>query len=135
MEQLVSKIVISDQKRLKEQKFNELEQGIRPDGDKIGYYSNSEMGYDYADFKNKINPLAGFGNVDLLLTRSFYNKMFLIGNNRQFIFESSDIKTPNLKAKYGLDIMSISQEWFNTRQSDIYRLVLQQQIKDIYKIA
>ena len=130
MEDLVKNIIVSDQKTLKEEKISEFEHGLKPDGKRIGQYRD----LFYAQIKERMNPLAG-GYVDLLLTRSFSNKMFLIGNNRKFIFDSSDSKTPNLKAKYGLEIMSISQQWFDTRQSNIYRLVLQQQIKDIYKIA
>lgn len=132
MESLVQKIVLSDRERLKEEKINEFQRGLRPDNKRIGGYQNGE----YANEKNQMNPLAGFGNVDLIYSGSFVSKLFLKSNNpRLFIFDSTDTKRDNLVGKYGLDILGINQDWFNKRQSEIYRLVLQQQIKQIYKIA
>jgi hypothetical protein len=121
---------MSDEKVLKERKLSELTRGERPSGDKIGVYKDAE----YAIFKDRINPFAD-GYVDLLLTRSFYNKMFLKNYGREYIFNSSDSKTGNLIGKYGLDIMGINQAWFEQRQRDIYRLTLVQMIKINNKIG
>jgi len=120
----VRNIVISDQKTLKQEKIDEFEQGLRPDGNIIGEYRSK----DYQEYKYSQNPLAR-GNVDLILTRSFTNKLFVKGSDSKFIFDSSDIKTGNLIGKYGRDIMGLNQDWFNIRQNDIYRLVLVEQIK------
>jgi len=127
----VEKIILSDQKTLKEEKINEFSHGLRPDNSKIGVYKDAE----YAIFKDHINPLAN-GYVDLLLTRQFSGGLFVQRfSPRTFIFNSSDSKTGNLIGKYGIDIMGINQEWFDIRQKDVYRLVLVQQIKQIYKIG
>lgn len=121
---------MSDQKNLKEEKHREFLYGERPDGTKIGRYSQSDEGQSYADFKYQRNPLAGFGNVDLLLTRSFFNSLFLQPYRRRaFIFKGNDVKTNDLIRKYGIDILGISQEYFDQRQSEIYRLVLVYNIK------
>lgn len=130
IQEIVQKIVLSDQKRLKEQKISELTKGERPDGSRIGEYRDAEYGI----FKYEINPLAS-GYVDLLLTRSFTNKMFLKGSDSKFIFDSSDSKTGNLVNKYGPDIMSINQEWFEKRQEEVYRITLVYSIKKDYKIG
>jgi hypothetical protein len=137
IQELVKTIVVSDEKVLKERKINEFTHGEKPSGEKIGTYSTSEMGQEYAYFKNQINPLAGFGNVDLLLSRSFTQKMFLNanGNNGRFIFNSTDNKTMNLKVKYGNEIMGLNQIWFSQRQKDIYRITLTYLIKTKYNIA
>lgn len=119
-------IVLSDQKALKEEKVSEFTKGEKPDGTKIGKYKDPE----YAYFKNQINPVAGFGNVDLLLTRQFTGRMFVKPYASGFIFDSTDPKTPNL-LRYGYEIMGLNQDWFNQRQKDIYRIVL---LHDISKI-
>jgi len=132
MEQLVEQIILSDRERLKEQKINEFERGLRPDNNRIGGYQNGE----YANEKNQMNPLAGFGNVDLIYSGSFVSKLFLKSlKNNEFLFDSSDVKKKNLVGKYGGDIMGLNQDWFNIRQNDIYRLVLTEQIKRKYKIG
>lgn len=85
-----------------------------------------------------MNPLAGFGNVDLIYSGSFVSKLFLksySNNPRGYIFDSTDSKTDNLVGKYGLDILGLNQEWFNKRQSEIYRYTLVYQIIKNYKIA
>lgn len=134
MEQLVKEIVLSDKETLKERKINELERGLRPNEKRIGGYQNGE----YANEKNQMNPLAGFGNVDLIYSGSFVSKLFLksySNNPRGYIFDSTDSKTDNLVGKYGLDILGLNQEWFNKRQSEIYRYTLVYQIIKNYKIA
>lgn len=122
----MNQIVLSDNDAIKKEKINEFTKGERPDGEKIGEYRNAE----YAFFKKAINPLAG-GYVDLLLTRSFANKMFIKSTNKGYLLDSTDSKTGNLIGKYGLDIMSINQEWFNKRQAEIYKFVLQFEISKI----
>lgn len=128
----MSEIVLSDKERLKEQKINEFERGLRPNEKRIGGYQNGE----YANEKNQMNPLAGFGNVDLIYSGSFSSKLFLKSTNpKSFIFDSTDNKTDNLVGKYGLDILGLNKDWFNKRQKDIYKYTLVYQIIKNYKIA
>lgn len=122
--------MLSDQKRLKEEKINEWEQGIRPDGDKIGTYRDPE----YAIFKDNINPRAN-GYVDLLLTRQTANSLFVHRaiHPRAFLFGMND--RYNLVGKYGLDILGLNKETFDKRQADIYRYTFIYVLKKDYKIA
>ena len=126
----MAEIVLSDKKRLKEEKINEWEQGIRPDGDKIGTYRDPE----YAIFKDNINPRAN-GYVDLLLTRQTANSLFVHRSNqpRAFLFGMND--RYNLVGKYGNDILGLNQETFEKRQADIYRYTFIYVLKKDYKIA
>lgn len=122
----MNQIVLSDQKKLKEEKVNEFRHGERPDGRLIGMYRDPF----YATEKYYLNPLAK-GNVDLILTGSFTNKLFVKQYGKGYLFDSTDVKTGNLLGKYGLDIMGLNQEWFNKRQSEIYKFTLQVQIRKI----
>lgn len=127
IEEIVKKIVLSDEQALKERKEWEFSRGLRPNNTKIGTYKDEE----YADFKRQINPLGG-GNVDLLLTRSFLNKMSVqVDVGREFIFNSSDSKRDSLLGKYGGDILKINQQWFEDRQTQIYKFRLVFDIKKI----
>jgi hypothetical protein len=129
LEQIVSEIVLSDNRNLKEAKVNEWEQGLRPDGDKIGVYRSAE----YAIFKDQINPRAD-GYVDLLLTRQTANTLFVQSlRNRKYLFGMKDYH--NLIGRYGLDILGLNQETFEKRQADIYRYTLIYIIKKDYRIA
>lgn len=127
LEEIVQKIVLSDEQALKERKEFEFTRGLRPNNTKIGVYRDPE----YAIFKDNINPL-GNGYVDLMLTRSFLNKMRVQRDvKNEFIFNSSDYKQDMLLGKYGGDILKINQEWFEKRQIEIYKFRLVFDIKKI----
>lgn len=128
MQNLVKEIILSDQERLKEQKIDEFEQGLRPDGSRIGRYRDE----DYRQIKIAQNPKAE-GYVDLLYTYRTARSLFVRPYGKGFLFNWND--EHNLVGRYGLDILGINQEWFNQRQKDIYRLTLTYQIKKQYKIA
>lgn len=128
MKSLVSEIVLSDQQRLKEEKINEFELGLRPDGNIIGHYRDPE----YRELKQYLNPKAN-GNVDLLYTYRTARSLFVRPFESGFLFNWND--EHNLVGRYGLDILGLNQDWFNKRQKDIYRYTLIFNIKKIYKIA
>lgn len=129
LSQKVNEIVISDNDSLKRLKIDEFTHGLRPDGNIIGKYSMSDEGQAYADFKNQRNPLAGWGNVDLLLTRQTANSLFVRPFGKGYLFEMKD--RYNLVGKYGKDILGLNQETFNQRQRDLYRYALMQDIQKI----
>jgi hypothetical protein len=60
-------------------------------------YRNEE----YAEEKNRMNPLPGFGNPDLYYTGNFYKGIKATVDGSQFTITSSDEKTPMLTKKYG----------------------------------
>jgi hypothetical protein len=122
---MVREIVLSDQKRLKEQKISEWERGLIIDGVEKREYRDPE----YAIFKQQLNPLAD-GYVDLMLSHQTARSLFVIPTQkRAFLFKMNDIH--NLEGRYGEGIKGFNQETFDKRQEDIYRYVL---IQDIQKI-
>lgn len=130
LEEKVKGIVLSDNNALKDRKIEEFTYGKRPDGSIIGRYQDTE----YAIFKQTINPKAN-GNVDLMVMRSFVGKMQVVPRSKRgFLFYSSDEKQDRLIGKYGIDILSINQEYFNQRQASLYSIVLVQQIKRNFQI-
>ena len=130
LRQLANEIVLSDNQKLKAEKINEFEQGIRPDGTRIGTYRDPE----YKQIKLAQNPKAD-GYVDLLYTWRTARSLFVkVGNEPNgYLFGWTD--NYNLVGKYGLDILGLNQEWFDKRQKDIYRYTMIFQIKKQYKIA
>lgn len=72
--------------------------GEMPNGNKIGIYS----WYSYALFKQEINPLAGFRQVDLTLTGSLGQKItFGIMEVGEYEIFSTDNKYEGIIEKYG----------------------------------
>lgn len=122
----MQKIILRDEGQvLKKAKLNELEFGLLPDRKKIGKYRN----FDYIEYKHNLNPLAGRGNVDLILTGAFSNSLFTTGRSTRYIFESGDPKADGLIKKYGRDIMGLNQRTFNTIQQTVYKPKLVRFIK------
>lgn len=110
-------MVEADKNReLRKAKINELEFGLMPDRSNIGFYASD----DYAMFKNNLNGLAGFGNVDLILTGAWSNSLFPIKKGNGFIFDSNNDKNEGLLEKYGSGIASLNQGTFNRIQKIYY---------------
>lgn len=81
--------------------------GLDAKGEKIGEYKNPL----YAEAKHRFNPLAGFGNVDLRLTGSFYAEQYVLVKTDEFVMDSSDEKADALTKKYGDDIFGLSPDY------------------------
>lgn len=121
--------VILESPELKRAKIEELKEGLRPDGNIIGVYRSLV----YASQKQQQNPKAG-GTVDLILTGSFTDKMFLKNSSPSvFLFESTDTKADDLFSKYGNDLKGLNAETFR----DIEILFLKKEyikaIKDLIR--
>ena len=114
-------------------KQDELERGQRPDGQKIGFYRDE----DYALFKNQINPLPGLGNVDLILTGSTRDQLYVesLGGGA-FRLRSRDPKWSGLMAKYAIDgdLMEISGKRWQELQKNEYAPKLVEYVKKITRL-
>lgn len=130
MQSIVEKIVLSDQRNLKDEKISEWEQGLIIDGVEKREYRSA----DYAIFKSQINPLAK-GHVDLLLSRQTARTLFVRKGltDSGFTFGMQDYH--NLLDKYGNGILGLNQDWFVNRQKEVYLNKLIQEIKQNYKIG
>jgi len=82
-------------------------QGLDSSGKKIGEYQSPV----YAEAKHRLNPLAGFGNVDLRLTGAFFRDQFVDVRDDEYVIDSADEKADALVKKYGDDIFGLSTDF------------------------
>ena len=118
LKNLVNIEIINDEDKLVDIKKQEYLVGnIFSNGKKAKYSKKSrvvEGGSElYRDFKNKLNPLPGLGNVDLILGGSFINSFFLEEKGKGYIFGATDSKANDLLGRYGEDIFNLNQKAFN----------------------
>jgi hypothetical protein len=116
---------VSNFKRLNNNKFNEIvvdemfnyqERIIDLNKDQLmsGFDSTSQRlrsykNREYAEMKNEVNPLAGFGNPDLKLTGQFHRGFHVRRGGKTFLLlNSRDEKNDMLKGKYGKDIFGLT---------------------------
>ena len=111
---------------LKKAKINEFEFGLRPNFTKIGLYSNDY----YAHKKYLMNPLAGEGQVDLILTGATVNSLFTVAKTGRFIFDASNTKWDSLLKKYGNDIEGLNQKTFEKIQAQEQAPILAKYINE-----
>lgn len=82
-----------DMKRIQRE---QMLQGLNADGVPIGQYKSDK----YAAMKAAMNPLPGFGNVDLKLTGSFQDELFVDVRGEEYIIDSADSKAVFLIENY-----------------------------------
>jgi len=126
LQKKVADIVVTDL-QIRDLKREEFKKGLKPDGSIIGKYSNPS----YQAYKEAKNPQAN-GNVDLIDTGSFTNRLFVFSEGEgKFIFKSQDDKSELLQNKYGKDIMGFNQEDWNKLQINKYAPKLINYIKQL----
>lgn len=124
--------IILKSKETEQAKKDELKGGKKPNNEIIGKYQS----LDYAIFKNAMNPAAGLGNVDLIFTGDFSNRLFPIRvSESKYTFQGADPKTPMLVRKYGDDILGLNQNTFDKLQKEIYADRLIRKIKSEYRAS
>ncbi len=125
--------IVTKDNTILQAKRNRLSQGLAPNDEIIGRYRNA----DYAVFKQSINPRAN-GNVDLILTGSFSNQLFVKSlNNSRFLFDSRDEKAPMLFGRSyhqgvnGKVLRGLDKQTFDDLQRKDYAYDLISYIKQI----
>ena len=87
--------------------------GRQPNGDLIGFYASESYALD----KNKSNSLAGFGNVDLVLTGSLWKGIQIdFTSQTQAEVFSTDEKFDDISEKYGdwnFNLSVKEKEWLD----------------------
>lgn len=86
--------LIQNQREILDQNESQMDKGVDSEGNSIGSYK-------FFEYKNRYEP------VDLLLTGSFRDKMFLTIDNEKTAISSTDEKRQRLVKKYGDDIFGI----------------------------
>lgn len=119
-------IILTNTKPLKQAKESEFEQGLNPDGTKIGRYRSPE----YAKEKNIMNPIAGFGNVDLIYSGRFVRELYPYRTSgSRYLFANRLDYGRNLIQKYGEGIEGLNNDTFFNLQKNLYAPQLVQFIK------
>jgi hypothetical protein len=90
-----------------EQQKEQMSHAVNERGQTIGKYQSAA----YARKKNEMNPNAGYGNVDLKLTGSFYEAMEAKADPAGMNIDSTDQKSQMLQQNYGSDIFGLFGEW------------------------
>jgi len=128
LHQKVTELVERDENReLRKAKINEFEFGLTPSYKKIGKYRSDA----YAFTKHNQNPLAGYGNVDLIRSGATVNSLFPIRSGEGYIFDSGNSLWGDLQERYGSNIAGLNQKTFNKIQKDIYAPDLVRYIKSL----
>lgn len=81
------------------------DKGENANGTKIGEY-NSPF---YAMEKNRMNPVVGFGNVDLKYSGKFYNSMYVYADKVGFFVDADVSYIDEIFDKYGQAMLGLSQ--------------------------
>lgn len=95
-EKILSASFKATKKELEELQIGQMMFGKKADGKKIGRYKNRR----YAQEKYAMNPLAGFGNIDLRKEANFHNGVFVKVERLSLIFGSRDEKSADLEKRY-----------------------------------
>jgi hypothetical protein len=108
----------------------QLQKGIRGDGQKIGEYKNK----DYQKYKKQINPQAR-GFVDLKLEGDFYKGFVLKEDGNFQTIYSKDEKAEKLEKKYGSEIYILTDKNHKAIVKDYILPTLQTKIKDELQLS
>ena len=126
IKQKVEQLTLSDQNgTIKKAKINEFEFGLRPNFKKIGLYSNDA----YAQKKYLLNPLAGFDQVDGILTGNTVGSLFTQKKGDSFIFKAR-YQWANLIKRYGQDLEGLNQKTFEKIQTQEQAPILAKYINE-----
>lgn len=118
LQEEVEDIILTTPKLLKEAKEIEFLQGRRPDKKYIGNYRNP----DYAEDKNMLNPIPGYGHVDLIVSGRFVNNLYPYRTRKnRYLFANRVDYGVELIEKYGKDILGLNQNTFFRIQRDYYK--------------
>lgn len=103
---IVAKSAEATKKRIIAFQLDQWIHGQKSTGKKIGKYKSAK----YRQKKFSMNPLAGYGNVDLKLTGALHKATFVAVLDRSLLIESGDEKFPDLSFKYGKDIAGLTEK-------------------------
>ena len=101
-----AQIMKEDEQAVVELNRQQLLHGFKSDGDLVGEYRSPA----YALMKERMNPLAGLGLVDLRLTGDFFRGFQLAIDSTEYAIFSTDWKTNKLMDKYSEDIFGLTRD-------------------------
>lgn len=117
IDSVAESIMVQTEQSLEEIQREQMLHGINSAGNPIGLYKQDE----YARYKQQLNPLPGYGIVDLKRTGKFYAGISVYISGDDIVIESTDEKSQTLEEKYNDDegsIFGISDEFKKRYVSD-----------------
>lgn len=95
----------------------QMYQGLHGSGGQIGRYRDPE----YAADKHDMNPAPGFGNMDLKLTGSFYEKIETMYSGSDAESFSKDPKNKKLTERFGDALFKLNSESLGTLRTELIK--------------
>lgn len=114
-EQAISDALHDNAPALVKEQQDQMLHGENALGEKIGKYKNKY----YRRKKFDMNPLAGYGNVDLKLKGEFQRNTKVFFFSRSFFFNSTDAKRDKLVGSYGEEIFGLNKKYTKQTSKDI----------------
>lgn len=118
LREMVYQEILANEHILKDLKEEEFKVGNIYGNNSNAFYKD----YFYAAYKNQKNPLAGFGNVDLINEGDFIES-FKLNKPKQnrYRWGATDKKRNMLVKDYGDGIMGMNQETFEKFQLEVVK--------------
>lgn len=133
IEKLIDDLISLNQGIIIQEIWRRWELGNSVDGGKIGTYSKSPLGQAYAAQKNKQNPLAGYGNVDLTLSGALGENLTVKKQGGNYKIFSTDEKYQKIGAKYGFDEFGLTEGEMLDFLSELFSVGTQTILTKIYR--
>lgn len=100
-------IIQENEAMITELNKSQLMEGLRKDKTKIEPIYASDP---YMEMKFRMNSNAGFGTPDLFLNGDFYGGFYLDVGDSEYDIDSYDVKSSDLKSKYGEYIFGLTDD-------------------------
>lgn len=111
--------------------IDQLLHGKKSDGSQIGRYSMSKSWKWYADKKYDQNPLAGYGNKDLIDKKDFIEGIDIVSHGKSFEEFSHDEKQNLLVGTYGPEIFGLQDQNLDKYRHENFYPSLMQKVRNI----
>lgn len=121
-------LIIFNSNNIKNKIVKRWEFGRGVNGGEIGQYRNS----DYKAFKVSKNPQAN-GSVDLILTGSLSEKIFISQVGDVFEVKSKDYKFFDIGKKYGFEQFNLTTSETNQLIQELYYKVMEEYTKNVWQ--
>lgn len=102
--EIVGKSIEATKSEVVEYQKGQMLHGLNSENTLIGKYKNK----DYARRKFNMQPLAGYGNVDLRYTKEFHRNITVRFFSESFVIFSTDWKMEKLTDQYGERIWGLN---------------------------
>jgi hypothetical protein len=121
-------LIMFNSKKITDKVVKRWEFGMGVNGGKIGEYRSR----DYKAFKVSKNPQAN-GSVDLILTGSLSEKIFISQVGDVFEVKSKDYKFFDIGKKYGFEQFNLTTSETNQLIQDLYYKVMEEYTINVWQ--